>query len=139
MSQATRLAAAFALAAGLTAAGVALAQTQPGSAAPPPATAQPAPAPAQSAPPWDQTDTTTIKPWDSDTSQKTYSVDAPPDSSSGLYLPAVVLGYAKSTAGCVVLGCEDGPQVGGDAAPPASAPAAAAAPPPPNPGSPQLH
>ncbi len=124
MSQTTRLAAAFALAAGLTAAGLALAQTQPGSAAPPPATAQPAPAPAQSAPPWDQTDTATIKPWDSSASQRTYSVDAPPDSSSGLYLPAVVLGYAKSTAGCVVLGCEDGPQVGGDSAPPASAPAA---------------
>jgi hypothetical protein len=136
MSQKTRLAAAFALAAGLTAAGVALAQTQPGSAAPPPASAQPAPAPTQSAPPWDQTDTSTIKPWDSGSSQRTYSVDAPPDSSSGLYLPAVVLGYAKSTAGCVVVGCEDGPQVGGDSAPPASA---SAAPPPANPGSPQLH
>jgi hypothetical protein len=134
MSQKTRLAAAFALAAGLTAAGMAPAQTQPGSAAAPPATAQPAPA--QSAPPWDQTDTATIKPWDAGASQRTYSVDPPPDSSSGLYLPAVVLGYAKSTAGCVVLGCEDGPQVGGDAAPPASAPAA---PPPANPGSPQLH
>jgi hypothetical protein len=137
MSQTTRLAAAFALAAGLTAAGVALAQTQPGSAAPPPATVQPAPAPAQSAPPWDQTDTATIKPWDAGASQRTYSVDAPPDSSSGLYLPAVVLGYAKSTAGCVVLGCEDGPQVGGDSAP--QAPAPAAPPPPANPGSPQLH
>jgi hypothetical protein len=138
MSGKTRLAAAFAVLAGLTAAGVVAAQTQPQStsAAPPAASAQPAPAPAEAAPPWDQPASVTVKPWDQDTSQKTYSVDPPPDGSSGLYLPAVVLGYAKSTAGCVVLGCEDGPQVGGDAAPPASAPAA---PPPANPGSPQLH
>jgi len=44
-------------------------------------------------------------------------VDPPPDSSSGLYLPAVVGGYAKSVAGCVVVGCDDGPQVGGAAGP----------------------
>lgn len=134
MSRNTCLAATFAIAIGLTAAGVAAAQTQPQttSAAPPAAAAQPAPA-AQSAP-WDQYEPATIKPWDSDTSQRTYSVDAPPDSSSGLYLPAVVLGYAKSTAGCVVLGCEDGPQVGGD-----SAPSSAPPPPPPPVGPPNQH
>ena len=136
MSGKTRLAAAFAVLAGLTAAGVAAAQTQPQttSAAPPAASAQPVPA--QSTPPWDQPDSVTVRHWDQDTSQKTYSVDAPPDGSSGLYLPAVVLGYAKSTAGCVVLGCEDGPQVGGDSAPSSAPPPA---PPPVGPGQPDQH
>jgi hypothetical protein len=125
MIRKTRLAAALAFGAGLTAAGVALAQTQTGSAAPPPASAQPAPPPTQS-------ETPTFKPSDSEFSQPKYSVDPPPDSSSGLYLPAVVGGYAKSVAGCVVVGCDDGPQVGGAPGPATSA--GPAEPPPANPG-----
>jgi hypothetical protein len=109
-----RLVAAFALGAGLAAAGVAVAQTQAGSAAPQAASAQPAPPPAQSTPP-------TI-PVDPDAGQATYSSDPPPASSSGIYLPAVILGYARSAAGCVVVGCEDGPRVGGSAGSPSSGP-----------------
>jgi hypothetical protein len=124
MIRKTRLAAAFAFGAGLTAAGVALAQTQTGSAAPPAASAQPATPPAQS-------ETPTFKPSDSEFSQPKYSVDPPPDSSSGLYLPAVIGGYAKSVAGCVVVGCDDGPQVGGPAGPSTSG---SAEPPPANEG-----
>ena len=136
MIRKTRLAAALAFAAGLTAAGVAFAQT--GTAATPTASAQPAPPPAQptapthSASPWAQSDTATIKPSDPDASQPTYSVDPPPDGASGIYLPAAILGYAKSAAGCVVVGCDDGPQVGGAASPPSSA--SAEPPPPVNPG-----
>jgi hypothetical protein len=59
-------------------------------------------------------------------------VDPPPEGSSGIYLPAVVGGYAKSVAGCIVIGCEDGPRVGGDSGSSSSAPAT---PPPANPGS----
>jgi hypothetical protein len=116
MIRKTRLAAAFAFGAGLAAAGVAPAPAQSGGAAPPAASAQPAP-PAQSSPPPAQSDTPTFKSSDSEFSQPKYSVDPPPDSSSGLYLPAVVGGYAKSVAGCVVVGCDDGPQVGGSPAP----------------------
>jgi hypothetical protein len=140
MNRKTRLAAALAFGAGLTAAGMALAQTQTESAAPPAAAAQPAP-PADPSTPWAQSGSLTVKPWRMDagqptysvdrTSQPTYSVDPPPEGESGIYLPAVVLGYAKSAAGCVVVGCEDGPQVGGASEPPSSAPAA---PPPANPG-----
>jgi hypothetical protein len=143
MIQTTRLAAAFAFGAALTAAGVALAQTQTGSTAPPAASAQPAPPPAhsaptptQSSPPWAQSETPTIKPSDPNTSQPTYSVDPPPDGSSGVYLPAAILGYAKSAAGCVVIGCDDGPQVGGAPGPSSSGPAE---PPPANPGPPDPH
>ena len=148
MNRSTRLAAAFAFGAGLTAAGLALAQTQPESAAPPAAGAQPAAPPAE---PWAQSDTSAIKPGRLDlrqptysvdrTRQPTYSVDAPPEGASGIYLPAVVLGYAKSAAGCVVVGCEDGPQVGGapDASPSGPPPSASAAPPPAGPGSSDPH
>ena len=131
MIRTTRLAAALAFGAGLTAAGVALAQTQAGSAAPPAAAAQPAPPPAQSPLPSDQSETPATRPWDPDTGQRTSSVDPPPDSSSGLYLPAVVGGYAKSVAGCVVVGCDDGPQVGGAPGPSSSG---STEPPPANPG-----
>jgi hypothetical protein len=102
----TRLTAAFAFAAGLTAAGMALAQTQPEAARP------------------------AIKPADPGASQPTYAVDPPPEGASGVYLPAAVLGYAKSAAGCVVVGCNDGPQ--GSGAPASAAPAT---PPAANPGS----
>jgi hypothetical protein len=123
----TRLAAAFAFAAGLTAAGVAAAQTQSARAAP-----AAAPLPAQSTLPWVHYEPPTIKPLGRDiVSQPTYSVDAPPDGPSGIYLPAVVLGYAKSATGCVVIGCDDGPQVGGASASPSTGPAE---PPPLNPG-----
>lgn len=140
MSRKMRLAAAFAFGAGLAAAGMAPAQTRTENAPPLAASAQPAPPPDQSTP-WAQSGTLTIKPWGLDadqpsysvdrTSQPTYSVDPPPEGASGIYLPAVVLGYAKSAAGCVVVGCEDGPQVGGAEAP---SPAASAQPPPANPG-----
>jgi hypothetical protein len=136
MNRTTRLAAAFAFGAGLTAAGLALAQAQPESAAPPPAAAQP---PAE---PWAPSETPVIRPWRLDmsepaysvdrTAQPTYSVDPPPQGASGIYLPAVVLGYAKSAAGCIVVGCEEGPQ--GGSAPDASSvgppPSGSAEPPP---------
>ena len=113
MIRKTRLAAAFAFGAGLTAAGMALAQTQGGGAPPPAASAQSAQPPAQSTLPSVQPETPAIKPWDPNTDQRTYSVDPPPDGSSGVYLPAAVLGYAKSAAGCVVVGCDDGPTASG--------------------------
>jgi hypothetical protein len=122
MTRNTRLVAALALGAGLTAPGVALAQTQTGSTAPPPPWAQSAPAPALSTPPSVQDEAPTGKPWDTSASQRTYSVDRPPEGSSGIYLPAVILGYAKSAAGCVVIGCDDGPQVGGTPGTPSSGP-----------------
>jgi len=131
MIRTTRLAAALAFGAGLTAAGVALAQTQAGSAAPPAASAQPAPPPAQSAPPSIPSEAPAIKPSDPDFSQPKYSVNPPPDGPSGVYLPAVVGGYAKSVAGCVVVGCDDGPQVGGAPGPSSSG---STEPPPANPG-----
>jgi hypothetical protein len=148
MIRKTRLAAAaFVLGAGLTAAGVALAQTQSGSAAPPAASAQPAPPPVQPAPPWTQSETPSqsetpmIKPTDPGSTQPTYAVDPPPDSSSGIYLPAAILGYAKSAAGCVVIGCDDGPQVGGSPGPspsgsssPGPSSSGSTAPPPADPG-----
>jgi hypothetical protein len=128
----TRLAATFAFAAGLTVAGIVAAQTQTASAAPPAASPQAAPLPTQSALPWVHYEPPAIKPLGRDiVSQPTYSVDAPPDGPSGIYLPAVVLGYAKSATGCVVIGCDDGPQVGGAAATPSTGPAE---PPPLNPG-----
>jgi hypothetical protein len=142
MIRKSRLVGAIAFGAGLTAAGLAQAQAQTGSAGPAVAAAQPAPPaqpspmaqvspPAQATTPWAQPGALTIKPWNPDSNRPTYSVDAPPDGPSGIYLPAAVLGYAKSAAGCVVIGCEDGPQAGGDTASASSAPAA---PPPINPG-----
>jgi hypothetical protein len=120
-----RLAAAFAFGAGLAAAGVALAQAQTGSPAPPAASAQQAPPPVQSALPGGTLPSaqpqTPTKPYYTDTTQPTYSVDPPPDTPSGVYLPAAVLGYAKSAAGCVTIGCDDGPHAGGAAGPPTSA------------------
>jgi hypothetical protein len=124
------------------AAGAALAQSQTGStAAPPPAastppatsTAHPTLSSVLSQPP-------PVKPLDPNTNQPTYSVNPPPDGPSGVYLPAAVLGYAKSAAGCVVVGCDAGPDTGG--APPASssAPATpASAAPPANPGPAATH
>jgi hypothetical protein len=120
MTRWTRLAGAFALVAGLTAASVAPAQTQNDGARAAVAPAQPAAAapqpvslPALSAAP-------PIKPWDPNADQPVYSVPPPPDGSSGIYLPAVVGGYAKSVAGCVLVGCDDGPQVGGAPGPSSS-------------------
>jgi len=126
-----RLAAGLALGAGLTAAGVALAQTETGSATPQAAPAPPAPPPVQSTPPWAKSETPPIKPADPNASQPTYSVDHPPEGPSGIYLPAAVLGYAKSAAGCVVVGCKDGPQVSGSSE---SSSPASAKPPPASPG-----
>jgi hypothetical protein len=114
----THVAAAFALGAGLTAAGAAPAQTQSGNAAPAAATAQPVPPSAQSTQlPIKPSDPEAIKPWDPNANQPVYAVPPPPDGSSGIYLPAVVGGYAKSVAGCVLVGCNDGPQVSGAPAP----------------------
>ncbi len=96
------------LAAGLTMGGVALAQD---ASPPPPATVT------GTAPPTPPPDLSLPKSADPNTGYRTYSVPAPPDSSPGLYLPAVVGGYVKSTAGCVVAGCDDGPSV---SAPPSS-------------------
>ena len=126
-----RLVATLVLGAGLTAASVALAQTQTetGGAAAPSASAPPAPPPTQSTSMW-VPETPHFKPWDPDASQPTYSV-TPPPGSSGIYLPAAVLGYAKSVAGCVVIGCDNGPQVDGSSR---SSSPGSAEPPPGNPG-----
>jgi hypothetical protein len=124
----TVFAAALGFGVGLTAAGAALGQTETGAATPLAAMAQPTPPP-----PSLLSGTPTIKRSDPDPGQPTYSVIPPPDSSPGLYLPAVVLGYARSTAGCVVVGCDDGPQVGGASGPP---PSGLAEPPPATPGRP---
>ena len=131
MIRATHLAAAFGLEAGLTASGAALAQTQTASTPPPPQ-------PASSTSPWAQPDPPITKPSDRDAGQPTYAVDPPPEGSSGVYLPAAVLGYAKSAAGCVVVGCNDGPQGSGAAVPatPGPPPPAPVTPTPANPGSP---
>jgi hypothetical protein len=101
MIRRTRLAAALAFGAGLTVAGAALAQTLSQDAAP----AQPAAPAAQS---------TTVfnnPPSDPDTNQRVYSV-TPPGGSSDPDIPGVVGGYARSVAGCVLIGCDDTPQVG---------------------------
>ena len=118
------LAVALAVWAGWAAAGVAYAQTQDSAAAAAPANSPP-PAPlvlpSANAP---------LKPADpKNTDQPVYSVKPPADSSSGMYLPGVVGGYAKSATGCVVVGCDDGPTVEG-------APRGSDTPPPPpsNPG-----
>ena len=52
----------------------------------------------------------------------------PPSDNTGVYLPAVVGEYLKSSASCVVLGCDDGPAVKGTTGQPASG--ASTAPPP---------
>ena len=119
-----RLAAALVIGAGLAVHGAALAQTQGAGAAPTATTPAPTTAPPNLSPP----------PSDPRTGQPTYSVPPPHDSSSGLYLPAVVGGYVKSTAGCVVAGCDNGPSVSAPSSP------GAVEPPPPamtpaNPGS----
>jgi hypothetical protein len=121
MIRGTRLAAAFALCAGLAVAGAAPAQTQSGTT--------PAADPAQPAPPTDQS--TTVSPSDSDAAQHVYSVP-PPDSSPDRDLPSVVGGYARSVAGCAVLGCEDAPQLGDPPGPLAPKPDEAPTPPPVN-------
>jgi hypothetical protein len=118
MTWKARLTAVLAFGAALAAAGAAPAQTQTAGTPPP---AQPTLSSVLSEPP-------PIKPADPNTSQPTYSVNPPPESPSGVYLPAAVLGYAKSAAGCVVVGCDDGPQTGG-----APAPATPSAPPEPPP------
>ena len=106
MIRRTRLAAILALGVGLTFAGAALAQTGSGGAAAPAATNQPATS-AQPA-------TTAIKPAlpTDDANQPVYSVN-PPEGSSGVYLPSAVGGYVKSVTGCVVAGCDDGPDASG--------------------------
>jgi hypothetical protein len=131
MIRQTRLAAAFAFAAGLTAAGAGLAQTQSGGAATPAASAQPTSPAGPSTPASTPPSTLVIKPAAPDANQPTYSVNPPPDSSSGLYLPSVVGGYVKSAAGCVVVGCDDGPSVGGASG---SSSSGSDEPPPPKPG-----
>lgn len=113
MIRMTRLVAAIALGAGLTAAGVAVAQTQTGSTAPQAASAQPALPPAQSTPPPAPSETPTTQHLDAVAGQPSYSANPPPESSSGIYLPSVILGYARSATACVVIGCDDGPRVSG--------------------------
>jgi hypothetical protein len=120
-----RLAAAFALGAGLAVAGAGLAQTQNDGAAPAAASVQPAPPPAQSI-------TLPTEPRDPDANQPVYSVSPPPDSSSDRDLPSAVGGYARSVAGCVVLGCDDEPQLGDPPGPLAPRPDERPVPPPVN-------
>jgi len=112
MIRSTHFVAALAFGVGLSGASVALAQTQTGGAAAPSRATQSAPPPAGSLPPPVKVELPALKPWSPNATGPTYSI-AQPEGSSGIYLPAVVLGYAKSATLCVTLGCEDGPQVGG--------------------------
>ena len=106
------LAAAVAFGAGLAAVSAATAHTESGPATPA-AAAQTAEPPVQSPSQWVPA-MPDFKAWDPKSNQPTYSV-TPPPGDSGVYLPAAVLGYGKSVAGCIVIGCDDGPQVGGAA------------------------
>lgn len=112
MTRERRLMAAFALGTGLTVAGVAVSQNQTGNAGSATAS-QPVTPAAQSTPPQVQPEAPTIQHFDPDASQPIYSADPPPASAPGIYLPAVVFGYARSAANCVVIGCDAGPRVGG--------------------------
>jgi len=112
MNRKSRLMAVLAFGAGLMAAAVAVAQTQPGSAAPS-ADSAAQPASAQPAPPSSQSTSPTTQALDPNAFRPTYTSDPPPDSSPGIYLPSVILGYARSATACVVIGCEDGPRVRG--------------------------
>ena len=111
MSKKTRLWATLSFGVGLILARSALAQgtaatasTPVGSSASIASSSQPTPTPTQPG-------LLVIKPVEPRADQPTYSVDRPPEGSSGIYLPAVVLGYTRSVVGCVVVGCDDGPQV----------------------------
>ena len=42
---------------------------------------------------------------------QTYSPKPLPGDTTGVYLPSAVGGYVRSTASCVVLGCDSGPEV----------------------------
>jgi hypothetical protein len=93
--------------------GTAVAASTPvGSAAPAAGSSQSTPAPAQPVP-------LVITPPAPKADQQTYSIGRP-EGSSGIYLPAAVLGYTRSAAGCVVNGCADGPQVHVSSEPPKS-------------------
>jgi hypothetical protein len=120
-----RLAAAFALGAGLAMAGAAMAQTPNDSAAPAGASAQPAPPPTEATTPQ-------VESRDPDATQPVYSVSPPPDSAPDRDLPTVVGGYARSVAGCAVLGCDDDPQLGDPPGPLAPKPDETPPPPPVN-------
>ena len=120
-----RLAAAIALGAGLAAAGAALAQTQTQTpndiTGPTDAAAQPALPPGDGPPPRD-----------ADDNQPSYSVSPPPDSTPDRDLPTALGGYARSVAGCAVLGCDDDPQLGDAPGPLAPRPGETPPPPPVN-------
>ena len=94
---------------GLILAPSSMAQSPGGAAPTPPSTSQPAPAPSVPL---------VIPPLKRQADQPTYSVGRP-EGSSGIYLPAAVLGYTRSVAGCVVAGCADGPEVHVSSEPPA--------------------
>ena len=138
MIRKTHLAAALVFGAALAGSGMALAQTHAASAAPATAPATSTPATPQSPPSSLPSATPPVSSSDQRFSEPAYGVDPPPDTPSGVYLPGAVLGYAKSAAGCVVVGCTDGPQASGAAGPatPGPPPPAPATPPPANPGSP---
>lgn len=123
MSKKTRVWATLSFGVGLILAGSALAQsTAPpastpfGSAAPVDATSQFTQTPAMQTPA--QPAPLVITPPGPRADQPTYSVGRP-EGSSGIYLPAAVLGYSRSVVGCVVTGCDDGPQVHVSSEPPA--------------------
>jgi hypothetical protein len=118
-----RLAAAFALGTGLAMAGAALAQTPTDITGPTDASVQPAPPPPQST-------TVEADPTDPDAGQPVYSVSPPPDSEPDRDLPTALGGYARSVAGCAVLGCDDDPQLGDQPGPLAPRPGETPPPPP---------
>ncbi len=47
----------------------------------------------------------------SSSDSQTYSAKPLPGDTTGVYLPSAVGGYVRSTASCVVLGCDNGPEV----------------------------
>lgn len=120
-----RLAATAVLAAGLVAAGAALAQSQ---------TQVPTQTPTDITGPTNAADQPTLPPGDSanDDKQRTYSVSPPPDSAPDRDLPTALGGYARSVAGCAVLGCDDDPQLGDAPGPLAPRPGETPPPPPVN-------
>ena len=105
MTRAVLAAAALAASVSLAWAGGGYAQAQSQSPAPPAAApADPGSAPTQ--PPTSQPNLSTP-----DSNQQSYSPRPPSDDSSGVYLPAAVGGYLRSSASCLVIGCDDGPEV----------------------------
>lgn len=110
MSKETRVWATLSFGVGLILARSAFAQGTAAAASTPVGSTTSIASPTQPTPALAQPEPLVIKPPAFRADQPTYSVGRP-EGSSGIYLPAVVLGYTRSVVGCVVIGCDDGPQV----------------------------